>query len=430
MTVREAIPEGRTNDPRLFRLLVLQVALVGALVGTERAVVPLLAREQFGVASATVALAFILGFGLAKAPMNYAAGRLADRHGRKPVLVAGWLLATPIPGLIAFAPSWGWVIAANVLLGAQQGLCWSTSLLMKIDIAAARRRGVVIGLNEAVGYSCLALTTFSAAALAGRFGLQVAPFVLSQAIVVAGLWLAWRLPVGSAAARSTADAGRQRRGDLRSWRFAAVCQAGLATKVTDVAAWGVVPLVLSDRGLSITSIGLIAAAYPAVWGVLQPLTGAVSDAVGRDRPIVFGLLTQSAGLALFGIAGHPAAWTAAVVILGLGTAFVYPALLNAAVSFGAKDARGRSLGAYRFWRDCGFVIGALVAGALVDHLGDVAALTLLAAGLVCSAALAAHAFGRVPARRGGAYGGSSAAPDVAARDRAITGGADTARASR
>lgn len=373
-----AVAYGLRPNARAFGVVLVQVALVGATVGVERAVLPVLAKHEFGVASATASLAFIASFGLAKAPFNFLAGRLADRVGRRRVLVGGWLVAVPVPVVIALAPSWEWVVAANALLGAQQGLCWSTSLFMHVDVAGARRRGLAIGINELFGYGGTALTAYAAGTLAAELAPRPLPFVLQEALILAGLAVALSLVpdtrryVEPSAGRGGGAAVRARR------QFAAVCQAGLVTKVADVVAWGLLPVYLLGRGVGVPTVAVLAAAYPAVWSVLQPLTGALSDRAGRRPPVAAGMACQAGGLLLLAVADGVAGWLAGIVVLGAGTALTYPVLLAAAGDLAMPSRRASAIGLYRLVRDLGFVAGALLAGGLADAVGTPAALEALA----------------------------------------------------
>ncbi len=391
-----------------FSLLVLVNAFVGAMVGLERTVVPLLAEAEFGVASATALLAFVASFGLAKAAANYAAGRLADRTGRKRVLVAGWLLGLPVPLLLMWAPSWGWVIAANVFLGLNQGLAWSATVIMKIDLAGPRRRGLAMGLNESAGYLAVAGAAFLSGEVAARFGLHPEPFYLGIALVAVGLALSLLLVRDTGAHARVEAEQRERAGEgggghatdiatsgagdahaayavspaadltgaevftLTSWRdrtLLSCSQAGLVNNLTDGLAWGLLPVFFARGGLSVEEVGILAAVYPAVWGLLQIGTGALSDALGRKRLIVAGMLLQAGALAMLPLFPGFWPWLAASVLLGLGTALAYPTLL-AAVGDRAHPAwRSSAVGTYRLWRDLGYPVGALLAGATADLLG-------------------------------------------------------------
>ena len=357
---------------RQFALLVALNALVGALVGLERSVLPLVGEREFGLAAKTAVLSFIIAFGAAKAVANLAAGELA-RRGRKPVLVAGWLLALPVPALIAFAPSWGWIVAANVLLGASQGFAWSMTVLMKIDLVGPVRRGLALGLNESAGYVGVALTAFATGALAGSFAPRTAVWagaaVLAAAGTLASIFLVRETMRHAELEHSELPASVASRG-IAVW-----AQAGFVNNLNDGLMWGLVPLYLAARGASLAEIGAVAALYPAVWGVGQLGAGWLSDRTGRRPLVVAGMLVQAGALAVL-LGGDP---YAAAALLGVGTALVYPTLI-AAVSDSVRPLeRARAVGAYRFWRDAGLVAGAAVSGVVADTVGSGAAIGLVAA---------------------------------------------------
>ncbi len=381
-----------------FCLLVAVNALVGGMLGQERTVLPLLAERVFGLRGYTTALTFILAFGLTKAITNFFAGTLADRYGRKPVLVAGWLLAAPVPLVLIWAPTWGWVVAANVLLGVSQGLTWSITVIMKIDLAGPERRGLAMGLNEAAGYGAVAVTALATGYLAAAYGLRPAPFFLGLAFAALGLGLSTAVVretlghVHAEADRPVVRIDGLRPGppaDLTTGQVAlltsvgdralsAVSQAGLVNNLNDGLAWGLFPLLFADAGLSVARIGVLAALYPAVWGLGQLVTGAASDRLGRKRLIVAGMLLQAAALALFAAVSSFWPWAAAAVLLGAGTALVYPILLAAVGDVAHPAWRARAVGVYRLWRDAGFAVGALLAGVLADAYGLRAAITVVA----------------------------------------------------
>lgn len=379
--VRPLDPVGIRPHLRLFLLLLVQVAVVGLAVGIERVVVPLLGGEVFGLERTTAVLSFIVAFGLAKAPLNLVAGILVERLGARRILLAGWSIALPVPFLLALAPSWPWVVAANVLLGAQQGLCWSILIMMKVELAGDGQRGVAIGLNELVGYLGTAIATYAGAALAGRYGLDTAPFVALGVLLLLGLWLAVITPGPTDAPRP----GPRRRSFRATAGFVAICQAGLVTKLADVAAWGLLPIHLRSRGLAVATVGLLAAAYPLAWAMLQPLSGWLSDRFGRRPPIQIGLLGQAIGLGILAAGDRFGEWLAGAVVLGAGTALVYPVLLAAAADSVPVPVASRGIGLYRFWRDLGFVVGGLGAGALADAVGVSGAFRLLAVVILASA---------------------------------------------
>jgi MFS family permease len=378
-----------------FGLLLGVNALVGGMVGQERTVLPLLAKEVFGLQAVTAALTFILAFGTVKAVTNLAAGALADRYGRKPVLVAGWLAGLPVALLLIWAPSWGWVVAANVLLGVNQGLCWSTTVIMKIDLVGPERRGLAMGLNEAAGYGAVALTAYLTGLLAARYGLRPEPFYLGVAYAGLGLGLSALLARETRpyaryeATRHGADtAGLGAEPPLRqilvltSFReraLSAASQAGMVNNLNDGLAWGLLPLFYATAGLQVGRIGVLAALYPAVWGVGQLATGALSDRIGRKWLIAGGMWTQALAIGLIAAVGSFWPWAAGALLLGAGTAMVYPTLL-AAVSDVAHPAwRASAVGVYRLWRDAGFAVGALLAGIVADLAGLAAAIWLVAA---------------------------------------------------
>lgn len=377
-----------------FGLLVLVNALVGGVLGQERTVVPLLAERVFHLSAYTAALTYIVAFGATKAVANFFAGTLSDRHGRRPVLVAGWLAALPVPALLIWGPSWGWIVLANVLLGVNQGLTWSTTVNMKIDLVGPERRGLALGLNEASGYVALAATAMATGAIAAHAGLRPAPFLLGAAYVALALGLS-TLAVRETHGHARLEAVRHRARDLGHHAtlttrqvaritsvgdraMSAACQAGLVNNLNDALAWGVFPLLFAAHGLSVARIGVLAALYPAVWGLGQLLTGWWSDLVGRKPLIVAGMLVQAAAIALVAAGTTFGVWALAQVLLGAGTALVYPTLLAAIGDVAHPAWRARAVGVYRLWRDGGFAVGALVAGALADTWGVTAAIRAVA----------------------------------------------------
>ncbi|HWP38832.1 MAG TPA: MFS transporter [Gemmatimonadales bacterium] len=372
---------GLAANWRQFWLLVLVNAFVGAMVGLERHVLPLLAEVEFGIASRTAILSFIASFGVAKALSNLAAGRIGDVWGRKRVLVAGWLVGLPVPFLVMWAPAWSWIVVANVLLGVNQGLCWSTTVIMKIDLAGPARRGLATGLNEFAGYLAVALAAFASGVVAEQYGLRPEPFYLGVAFVAAGLGLSslivrdtgahvameaagLRLPVPPVAAPSFVEVFR--RTSYRDRALSSCSQAGLVNNLNDGVAWGLFPLLFAGQGLSVKSIGLLAALYPAAWGVCQPWTGALSDHLGRKWLIAGGMLLQGAALVAVVTTAGLYQWGVALLALGVGTAMVYPTLLAAVGDVAHPSWRGSAVGVYRLWRDSGYAVGALAGGAAAD----------------------------------------------------------------
>jgi MFS family permease len=390
-----------------FCLLVGVNALVGGMVGQERSLLTLLATQVFGLAAVSAALTYIVAFGLSKAATNLLAGTLADRYGRKPVLVAGWLVGLPVPLLIIWAPSWAWIVAANVLLGLNQGLCWSTTVIMKIDLAGPRRRGLAMGLNEAAGYLAVALTAYLTGLVAARAGLRPEPFYLGLAYAGLGLGLSALLvretrghaqleaqltdterPTGPPAPDSGPSAAGGERPStreiivhtsLREPALSACSQAGLVNNLNDGLAWGLLPLLFARGGLPVSQIGLLAALYPAVWGLGQLVTGPLSDRLGRKPLITGGMLLQALALAGTAVAGSSPPWAASAILLGVGTAMVYPTLLAAIGDVAHPDWRATAVGVYRLWRDAGFAVGALLAGVVADLAGLTAAVWVVAA---------------------------------------------------
>lgn len=400
---------GLGANRRQFALLVAINAFVGGMVGLERAILPALAEVDFGITSRTVAVSFIATFGLAKAVANLAAGRLSGRFSRRALLIAGWLAGLPVPLLIIAAPNWGWVIAANVLLGVNQGLCWSMTVNMKIDLVGPRRRGLALGFNEAAGYTAVAVAAFLSGVIAGRWGLRPEPFYLGIAFAAAGLGLSVLFVRDTApfvAAEAASHAGQGRPPSLShsfaeaTWRRPAlvgVTQAGFVNNLNDGLAWGIFPIFFAARGLTLDRIALLAAAYPLMWGVLQLGTGWASDVLGRRPLIVWGMVLQGIAIALVGIGGSFGVWLAGVLLLGLGTAMVYPTLLAAIGDAVHPHERSTTLGVYRFWRDGGAMVGALLAGVLADLFGLGVAIQTVAALTVASGIVAALTLGRRPA---------------------------------
>ncbi len=376
-----------------FSLLVVVNALVGAMVGMERSVLPALADAEFHLEAKAAILSFIVVFGVTKALTNYLAGRLADALGRKRVLVAGWLVAAPVPFLLMGAPSWAWILFANALLGVSQGLTWSTTVIMKIDLAGAKNRGLAMGLNEFAGYFAVAGSALATGYLAARWGLRPEPFYLGVVYVTLGLLLSTTLvrethPHVAHEARLTGDlpavgAPSQRevfwRTTLRDRELSSVTQAGLVNNLNDGMAWGLFPLVFAAAGLDLGQTGALAALYPAVWGACQLVTGALSDRVGRKGLIAGGMIVQATGIAAVATGHTVPVFALGQVLLGLGTAMVYPTLLAAIGDVAHPSWRASAVGTYRLWRDLGYAVGALLAGLVADAFGIGAALWAVAA---------------------------------------------------
>jgi MFS family permease len=378
---------GLRENWRQFWLLVLVNAFVGAMVGLERTVLPLLAEREFGLASRSAALSFIATFGIVKAATNFFAGRLGDRFGRKHVLVAGWLVGIPVPFMVMWAPDWSWIVAANVLLGINQGLTWSTTVIMKIDLVGPVNRGLAMGLNEFAGYLAVALSALATGEIASRYGLRPEPFYLGIVFVAFGLALSQlfvRDTMAHVRHESTSHAHRDDAAPglkslfLRvSWHDRALfntSQAGLVNNLNDGVAWGLFPLYFAAAGLSIREIGVLAFIYPATWGILQLGTGALSDRIGRKWLIAGGMLLQGIALVAMVLVDGLTPWLVTGALLGAGTAMVYPTLLAAIGDVAHPSWRGSAVGIYRLWRDSGYAVGALLAGAVADAFGIAAAI--------------------------------------------------------
>ncbi len=388
---------GLRENWQQFTLLVLVNAFVGTMVGVERSVLSLLAESDFGIASATAALSFLIAFGLTKAIANFVAGDFAHRVGRRRILLFGWLFGLPVPLLLWWAPSWSWVIVANLLLGVNQGLAWSATVIMKIDLVGPKQRGLAMGLNEFAGYLAVALAALGAGYMAADFGARSGPVWIGGAAALLGLafTLFFVRDTGSHVELEHAMADQAIEGGpdelptgfrARLWHASwahrplfATNQAGFVNNLNDGLAWGLFPLFFAAAGLSLREIGWLAALYPAVWGIAQIGTGALSDRTGRRPLIVSGMLLQAMGLGFFALAGSFGWWSLAAVLLGLGTAAVYPTLIAQVSDLVTPRNRASGVGIYRLWRDLGYVAGGLLAGVLADLLGYRAAIGFVAA---------------------------------------------------
>jgi MFS family permease len=388
--VSSSVRLGLRANAGQFGLLVALNALVGAMVGLERSVLPLVGEEEFGLRSTTAILGFVVAFGAAKALANLAAGALADHFGRRRLLVAGWLVALPVPLLVALAPSWWFIVAANVLLGVNQGLAWSMTVVMKIDLAGPSRRGLALGLNEAAGYLGVAAAAFASGALAATYAPRTVVWAGALLVAVVGLVVSVTLvrDTGAHVELEQGDTSRPPVGfraafadtTFRDPVLRACSQAGLVNNLNDALAWGLAPLYLAANGASVREIAIVAAVYPVVWGGGQLATGWLSDHVGRKPLIVGGMLVQAAGLGLLVVGGGSfSPSVAAAVMLGIGTAMVYPTLIAAVSDATEPRERARAVGIYRFWRDFGFVVGALVAGVAADAASLEAAILIVTA---------------------------------------------------
>jgi MFS family permease len=423
--VTSGVRLGLRANARQFGLLVALNALVGAIVGLERSVLPLVGVRDFGLRSTTAVLAFVVAFGAAKALTNLAAGALADHFGRKRLLVAGWLVALPVPLLIGLAPSWWFVVAANVLLGVNQGLAWSMTVVMKIDLAGPRRRGLALGLNEAAGYLGVAAAAFASGVLAATFAPRTVVWVGAALVGAVGLIVSVtlvrdtgahvRLEQGYATGPTVGFRAAFAETSFRDPVLRACSQAGLVNNLNDALAWGLAPLYLAAQGASVREIAVVASVYPVVWGAGQLATGWLSDHTGRKPLITGGMLVQAAGLALLVAGGGSfAPSVAAAVLLGAGTAMVYPTLIAAVSDATEPRERARAVGVYRFWRDVGFVLGALLAGVAADVASSETAILIVTALTAASglAVLATH----WPAQPTLHATGEAAVPAVGAAD--------------
>jgi MFS family permease len=382
---------GLRENSAQFTLLVVVNAFVGAMVGMERSILPAIAQADFQLAARAAVLSFIVVFGITKAGTNYFAGRLSDRFGRKHVLVGGWLVAAPVPCLLMWAPTWNWILFANALLGVSQGLTWSTTVIMKIDLVGAKRRGLAMGLNEFSGYAAVALSTLVSGWLAGRYGLRPEPFVPGLFFVAIGLGLSAILVRDTtdhvsheSALRGTADPESALNPRDVFWRttlvdrdLSSISQAGLVNNLNDGMAWGLFPLFFAAAGLGVAEIATLAAMYPATWSITQLFTGALSDSLGRRGFIVGGMWCQAAGIAATTVGSQFAVFAIGAVLLGIGTAMVYPTLLAAIGDVARPSWRASAVGVYRLWRDLGYAIGALLAGVMADAFGVQAAIALI-----------------------------------------------------
>jgi MFS family permease len=394
---------------RQFALLVLINAFVGGMVGIERTVVPLIGSEEFGIASTTLVVSFIVSFGIVKALANLVSGQLADVWGRKRVLVLGWIFGLPVPFMIMWAPSWEWVIAANALLGINQGLAWSMTVIMKVDLVGPKSRGLAVGLNEFAGYLAVGVTAFLTGYLAAQYGLRPTPIYLGVAYAVLGLVLSVLL-IRDTRAHVRAEIGSSQREaatisfwdvfaltSFRDRHLFAASQAGLVNNLNDGMSWGIFPLYFAAFGLGVERIGILKAVYPATWGILQIATGPLSDRWGRKGLIVAGMWVQAAALFLVALTGEFQFWLLGSLLLGLGTAMVYPSLIAAVSDASHPSWRARSLSVYRFWRDLGYAIGALSAGIIADSLGLSWAIAIIAALTFISGVVVALFMGGRPA---------------------------------
>lgn len=392
MKDRDAVKLGLGPNLAQFSLLVVVNAFVGAMIGLERTILPAIAEQEFHLAARAAILSFIVVFGVTKALTNYFAGRLSDAVGRKRVLIGGWLVALPVPLMLMWAPSWNWILVANVLLGVSQGLTWSTTVIMKIDLAGPSRRGFAMGLNEFAGYGAVALSALATGYIAATYHLRPEPFYLGVAFAVIGLLLSALLVretqtharhEGRSHAESSAAMPSHGeifvRTSFRDRELSSISQAGLVNNLNDGMAWGLFPLFYASAGLTLERIGWLAAIYPAVWGLGQLFTGALSDRVGRKWLIASGMWVQAAGIALIVMSSELLGFALGAGLLGAGTAMVYPTLLAAIADVAHPSWRASAVGIYRLWRDLGYAIGAVLAGITADAFGIDVAIWFVAA---------------------------------------------------
>lgn len=406
-----------------FSLLVLVNAFVGAMVGLERTVVPLIGEREFGLASKTAIISFIVSFGVTKALCNLFAARISERWGRKRVLVLGWLIGLPVPFILIGADRWIWFDLANVLLGVNQALAWSMTVIMKVDLVGPARRGLALGLNEFAGYLSVGVIAWLTGYLAATHGLRPTPFYLGIGVAVAGLACSvlfvrdtlahatYEARHFAPAAQPAAAAGRPAARPtpslaeifrLTTWKeraLAACSQAGLVNNLNDGMSWGIYPLFFASYGLGVAPIGVVKAIYPATWGMLQLVTGPLSDRWGRKWLIAGGMAVQAVGIWLTVLLPRYGWWIAGAALQGLGTAMVYPVLLATIGDVAHPKWRATSMGVYRLWRDLGYAIGALLAGLIADLLGMAAAIHVIAALTLLSGLLVAlRMYETLPAR--------------------------------
>lgn len=403
---------GIKNNLWQFSLLIVVNAFVGAMVGLERSILPAIAEQEFQLSAHSAILSFIVVFGLTKALMNYFAGRLSDQYGRKIVLISGWLIAVPVPFLLMWAPSWSWILFANALLGISQGLTWSTTVIMKIDLAGPAKRGFAMGLNEFAGYFAVAGSALLTGFIASHFGLRPEPFYLGVIYVVLGLVLSvWLVQDTRAHAKHESFSHKQTPEAVLSQRdvfirtsftdrnLSSVTQAGFINNLNDGMAWGLFPIFFAAAGTSLDKIAWLAAIYPATWGILQLWTGHLSDVLGRKWLIATGMWVQAAGIVLTVLSKEFLGFAIGGVLLGVGTAMVYPALLAAIGDVAHPNWRASSVGVYRLWRDLGYAAGAIVAGVTADLLGLDAAIWFVAvitalSGVIVAVRMQAHGLHR------------------------------------
>lgn len=389
--MKNEIKLGLRNNWKQFALLVIVNSFVGGMVGLERTILPELAEVRFGLEAKTAIFSFIIIFGVSKAVTNYFMGAFADRYGRRRLLIAGWLIALPIPFVLIYAPSWGWIVFANLLLGINQGLTWSSTVVMKIDLVGQKDRGFAMGLNESSGYLAVGATAFLTGWIASEWGLIPYPFYLGIVLSILGLLFSIFLirdTVHHVAVESAGHSGKKLKNVFweTTWsdpNLGSITQAGLVNNLNDGMIWGLLPLILADLGFSIAEIGLVVAVYPGVWGLGQLLTGRLADLLPKKNLLFWGMFLQGVAIFLMIPATGFNTYILLCFGLGLGTALVYPTFLAGIAEYSAPDQRAKSIGVFRLWRDLGYAIGALLTGILADFfgfgvsLGAIAGLTII-----------------------------------------------------
>jgi MFS family permease len=403
----EHIKLGLRENWRQFALLVIVNGFVGGMVGLERSILPQIAEEEFAIAAKTAIFSFIIVFGIVKATTNYYAGALANRFGRKRLLVAGWIVAIPIPLMLMFAPDWNWIIAANVLLGINQGLAWSSTVVMKIDLVGEKQRGFAMGLNEFAGYLAVALIAFLTGYIAGEYGIRPYPFYLGIGLVALGLLGSiflikdTRHHVAKETTASTVPRLKNIFWDT-TWKdrnLGSVTQAGLVNNLNDGMAWGLFPILLVGKGFSLEQIGIVTAVYPAVWGIGQLFTGKMADKFCKKDLLFSGMFLQALALVFLPWAATMFHFAALSSILGWGTAMVYPTFLATVAENTHPQDRAKSIGIFRLWRDLGYAIGAILTGLLADLVSIAAAILMIGFLTFLSAAIIGYRMRCAPSQK-------------------------------
>lgn len=381
----EKIRLGLKENWKQFTLLVVINGFVGGMVGLERSILPQIAEQEFAIAARTAILSFIVVFGITKAITNYYTGTLANRFGRKNLLVAGWIVGLPVPFMLMFAPDWNWILAANILLGINQGLTWSSTVVMKIDLVGEKKRGLAMGINESAGYIAVALVAFLTGWIAGEYGLRPYPFIIGIVLVILGLILSilfikdTRQHVNLETSTSSLPRLKNifRETTWTNKNLGSVTQAGLINNLNDGMAWGIFPILLATKGFSLPQIGIVTAVYPAVWGIGQLITGKLSDILCKKDLLYTGMMLQAIALIALLWAQTMIHFIVLSSLLGWGTAMVYPTFLASIAENTHPLDRAKSIGIFRLWRDLGYAIGAIITGIIADLLSINAAILLI-----------------------------------------------------